>query len=75
MKKRTIVRFKTKQKFCNKFMTDLKVRGKDAQHIDHRVVRHDDEAVAISIREADKLAENAKQGVEWLDQHRHLLQE
>lgn len=75
MKKLTIVRFKPKPECYDEFLAVLKVRGTDAQHIEHRIVRCDDEVIAISIREADKLAENAKQGVEWLDRHRHLLQE
>ena len=38
-------------------------------------MRCDDEVVAVAIRDADKLEESVKQGVGWLDQQRHLLQE
>ena len=75
MKKLSIIRFKPKPECYEEFLVALKIRGTDAQHIEHRIVLCDDEVVAISIREADKLAESAKQGVEWLDDHRHLLQE
>ena len=34
-----------------------------------------DELIAVVIRDTDKLEESAKQGVGWLDQQRHLLQE
>ena len=75
MKKLTIVRFKPKPECYEDFLAALRTQATDAQHIEHRIVRCDAEVVAISIREADKLAESAKQGVEWLDGHRHLLQE
>ena len=35
----------------------------------------DDEVVTVVIRDAGKLEESAKDGVSWLDQQRHLLQE
>ena len=75
MKKLSIIRFKPKPECYEEFLAALKIQATNAQHIEHRIVRCDDEVVAISIREADKLAENAKQGVEWLNGHRHLLQE
>ena len=75
MNKLTIVRFKPKPECYEEFLAALKIQATNAQHIEHRIVRCDDEVVAISIREADKLAESAKQGVAWLDGHRHLLQE
>ena len=75
MKKLSIIRFKPKPECYEEFLAALKIQAKNAQHVEHRIVRCDDEVVAISIREADKLAESAKQGVEWLDDHRHLLQE
>ena len=75
MKKLTIVKFKPKPECYEDFLAALKIQAIDAQHIEHRIVRCGDEVVAISIREADKLAESAKQGVAWLDGHRHLLQE
>ena len=75
MKKLSIIRFKPKPECYEEFLAALKIQATNAQHVEHRIVRCDDEVVVISIREADKLAENAKQGVEWLDGHRHLLQE
>ena len=75
MKKLSIIRFKPKPECYEEFLAALKIQATNAQHIEHRIVRCDDEVVAISIREADKLAGSAKQGVEWLDRHRHLLQE
>jgi hypothetical protein len=38
-------------------------------------MQSDDEVVVVAIRDTDKLEESAKQGVGWLDQQRHLLQE
>ncbi len=75
MKKLTIVRFKPKPECHDEFIAVLKVQATNANHNEHRIVRCDDEVVAISIRDADKLEDSAKQGVEWLDRHRHLLQE
>ena len=75
MKKLTIVRFKPKPECHDEFLAALKVQATNANHIEHRIAYCDDEIVAISIREAAKLSESAKQGVEWLDRHRHLLQE
>ena len=75
MKKLTIVRFKPKPECHDEFLAALKIQATNANHIEHRIVRCDDELIAIAVREADKLAESAKQGVAWLDDHRHLLQE
>ena len=75
MKKLTIVRFKPKPECHDEFLAALKVQATNANHIKHLIACCDDEIVAISIREAAKLSESAKQGVEWLDRHRHLLQE
>ena len=75
MKKLTIVRFKPKPECHDEFLAVLKVQATNANHIENRIACCDDEIVAISIRESDKFAESAKQGVEWLDRHRHLLQE
>ena len=75
MKKLTIVRSKPKPECHDEFLAAPKVQATNANHIEHRIACCDDEIVAIFIWESDKLAESAKQGVEWLDGHRHLLQE
>ena len=75
MKKLTIVRFKPKPECHDEFIEALKVQGRSAAHVEHHIMRCDDEVVAVAIRNADKLEESAKQGVGWLDQQRHLLQE
>jgi len=42
---------------------------------DHRLMRTDDEVVAIVVRDSEMLDENIKRGVAWLDSQRPLLQE
>ena len=42
---------------------------------DHRLMRTDDEVVAIVVRDSEMLQENVKRGVAWLDSQRPLLQE
>ncbi len=79
LKKLTIVSFKPKPECYNECLAAITKKGKhdvvDGGFIEHRVVRCDDELVAIVAREADKVAESAKQGVEWLDGYRHLQEE
>jgi hypothetical protein len=75
MKKLTIVRFKPKPECREGFIEALKKQGNSAGHIEHHIMQCDDELVAVVIRDTDKLEESAKQGVDWLDQQRHLLQE
>jgi hypothetical protein len=75
MKKLTIVRFKPKPECREEFIEALKKQGNSAGHIEHHIMQCDDELVAVVIRDTDKLEESAKQGVDWLDQQRHLLQE
>ena len=75
MKKLTIVRFKPKPEYREEFIEALKVQGRSVSHVEHHIMQYDDEVVAVAIRDADKLEESAKQGVGWLDQQRHLLQE
>ena len=36
---------------------------------------HGDEIYAVAIRDADALQERSAEGVNWLDNQRHLLQE
>ncbi len=75
MKKLTIVRFKPKPECYEEFITALKQQGASAGHVEHYITCCDDEVIAVAIRDADKLEQSAKQGVSWLDQQRHLLQE
>jgi len=75
MKKLTIVRFKPKPECFDIFIEALKEQGKTGVHIEHHIMLCDDEVVAVAIRNANNLEESAKQGVAWLDQQRHLLQE
>ena len=75
MKKLTIVRFKPKPGCHNEFIEALKKQGSSSGHVDHHIMQSDDEVVAVAIRDTDKLEESAKQGIGWLDQQRHLLQE
>ena len=79
MKKLSIVRFKPKPEYYDEFLAAISTRSKYELEIggfiEHHIVRCDGELVAISIREADKVVESSKAGVEWLDGHRHLLQE
>ena len=42
---------------------------------DHRLMRTDEEVVAIVVRDSEMLDENIKRGVNWLDSQRPLLQE
>ena len=75
MKKLTIVRFKPKPEFSEEFIDALKEQGKSTAHIEHHIMQCDDEVVAVAIRDTKNLEESAKQGVVWLNQQRHLLQE
>ena len=74
MKKLTIVRFKPKPECFSEFVEALKEHSKE-RHSAHYIMTRDDEVVAVVIRDAGKLKESAKDGVSWLDQQRHLLQE
>lgn len=42
---------------------------------DHRLMRTDEEVVAIVVRDSEMLQENIKRGVAWLNSQRPLLQE
>ena len=75
MKKLTIVKFKPKPECYDEFIEALKEQGRSAYHIEHYIMECADEVVAVSIRDAEQLEESAKQGIFWLDQQRHLLEE
>jgi hypothetical protein len=75
-KKLPIVRFKPKPEHFDEFVKNIQdwhdqVFAKD----DHRLMRTDDEVVAIVVRDSEMLQENVKRGVAWLDSQRPLLQE
>ena len=74
MQKLTIVRFKPMSGCHKEFIETLKEQGKSAGHVEHHIMQCEDEVVVVAIRDNDKLAESAKQGIDWLDQQRHLLQ-
>ena len=74
MKKLTIVRFKPKPECFDEFVKALKEHSR-GRYPAHYIVTRDDEVVSVAIRDADKLEESGKEGVSWLDQQRHLLQE
>tara|TARA_B100001540_G_C15320835_1_gene423541 strand:- start:53 stop:331 length:279 start_codon:yes stop_codon:yes gene_type:complete len=75
MKKLTVVRFKPKSGCHATFVEALKEQARSAEHVEHRIMQTENEVVAISIRDAEKLQDSANQGIVWLDQHRHLLEE
>lgn len=75
-KKLSIVWFKPKPEHFDEFVKNIhdwhdQVFDKD----DHRLMRTDDEVVAIVVRDSEMLQEKVKRGVAWLDSQRPLLQE
>jgi len=75
-KKLSIVRFKPKPECFDEFLQNI--QDWHAQVFadgDHRLMRTDDEVVAIVVRNSEMLDENIKRGVAWLDSQRRLLQE
>ena len=75
-KKLSIVRFKPKPECFDEFLQNIQDWH---AHVfadgDHRLMRTDDEVVAIVVRDSKMLGENIKRGVTWLDSQRPLLQE
>ena len=75
-KKISIVRFKPKSEYFDEFLQNI--QDWHAQVFadgDHRLMRTDEEVVAIVVRDSEMLQENIKRGVNWLDSQRPLLQE
>ena len=75
-KKLSIVRFKPKPECFDEFLRNI--QDWHAQVFadgDHRLMRTDEEVVAIVVRDSEMLDENIKRGVNWLDSQRPLLQE
>lgn len=75
-KKLSIVRFKPKPEHFDEFLQNI--QDWHAQVFadgDHRLMRTDEEVVAIVVRDSEMLQENIKRGVNWLESQRPLLQE
>ena len=75
-KKLSIVRFKPKPECFDEFLQNIqKWHAQVFTDGDHRLMRTDEEVVAIVVRDSEMLDENIKRGVTWLDSQRPLLQE
>ena len=75
-KKLSNVRFKTKPEQFDEFVVALKARNNcDAAMTEFKLMRTVAEVVAIGLRDPSVFDESVQSGVEWLDQHRHMLQE
>ena len=76
-KKLSIVRFKPKPEHFDEFVKKNIIDWHNQVFAkgDHRLMRTDDEVVAIVVRDSEMLQENVKRGVAWLDRQRPLLQE
>ena len=75
-KKLSIVRFKPKPEHFDEFVKNIQDwHNQVFAKGDHRLMRTDDEVVAIVVRDSEMLQENVKRGVAWLDIQRPLLQE
>ena len=67
-KKPSIVRFKPKPEHFDEFVKNiLDWHNQVFAKGDHRLMRTDDEVVAIVVRDSEMLQENVKRGVAWLD--------
>ena len=78
MKKLSIIRFKPKpehfQEFIDSLAHHLSLPERTAI-ISHHVMTKDDEVFSVVVRHADQLKNDAKQGVQYLNSVRHMLQE
>ena len=75
-KKLSIVRFKPNPECFDEFLQNF--QDWHAQVFadgHHRLMRTDEEVVAMVVRDSEMLDENIKRGVNWLDSQRPLLQE
>ena len=78
MKKLSIIRFKPKPEHYDEFVQSLKTYISLPERsgiIAHFIMTKDEEVFIIVIRKADQLEADAKQGVEYLNTVRHMLQE
>ena len=78
MKKLSIVRFKPKSGQKDDFVAAITDFNKERMVASARtfyLMDYGDEVVAVAIRDTDNFAEDVSKGIEWLDQHRHMLEE
>ena len=78
MKKLSIIRFKPKPAHFDEFLASLKhfISLPDRKGItDSFIMTKDEEVFSIVVRHAGQLESDAKQGVEYLNTVRHMLQE
>ena len=78
MKKLSIIRFKPKADNYDEFVQSLKhfISLPERKGIVNSfIMTKDDEVFSIVVRQADKLESDAKQGVEYLNTVRYMLQE
>ena len=75
-KKLSIVRFKPKPEHFDEFIAAIKERNNgDTAMTEFKLMKTATEVVAIGVRDPSVFDESVQSGVEWLDQHRHMLQE
>ena len=75
-KKLSIVRFQPKPEHFDEFITAIKERNNgDTAMTEFKLMKTATEVVAIGVRDPSVFYESVQQGGEWLDQHRHMLQE
>ena len=78
MKKLSIIRFKPKAENYDEFVQSLKhfISLPERKGIVNSfIMTKDDEVFSVVVRQADQLESDAKQGVEYLNTVRHMLQE
>ena len=76
MKKLSIIRFKPKPENFDEFVKTLKnFISQPGKNINNFIMTKDEEVFSVVIRHADQLESDAKQGVEYLNTVRHMLQE
>lgn len=78
MKKLSIIRFKPNPEHYDEFTRTLRefLDQRTREGVEHTyVMTKDDEVFSVSIRDTEFLQQSAKEGVEWLDSVRHMLQE
>ena len=74
-KKISIVRFKPKPEYFDEFLQNIQEwHAQVFTDGDHRLMRTDEEVVAIVVRDSETIQENIQRGVAWLDSQRPLLQ-
>jgi hypothetical protein len=75
-KKLSIVRFKPKPEHFDEFIAALKKRNSgDSAMTEFKLMKTATEVVVIGVRDPSVFDESVRSGVEWLDQHRSMLQE